>query len=148
MSDQSLGSVSRAASHSAATVGSAISGAGSASPVPTSSSVPSTPSESRRPSRRRTASGPTPAPRGEEPDQLAAPAGVRGPEQRRRTFAVALVGDRDQEPSVGPVGGQHPLDLLPLGNEAHGAGAYVRLARGQGCKEGRALSGAADRVPS
>src|SRR5438552_11276848 len=32
--------------------------------------------------------------------------------------------------------------------EAHGGGAYVRLARGQGCKDGRGLPGAADRVPA
>src|SRR5256714_425243 len=60
---QSAGSTASAASHSAASDVRALAGSGCASSVATSSSVPTMPSSSSRRTIRRTASGPTPAPR-------------------------------------------------------------------------------------
>src|SRR6266576_4715497 len=60
---QSAGSTASAASHSAASDVRALAGSGCASSVSTSSSVPTMPSSSSRRTIRRTASGPTPAPR-------------------------------------------------------------------------------------
>src|SRR4051812_21597426 len=59
------------------------------------------------------------APRGEEGDHLAAPAGVRRGEQRGGAVAVALVLDDEPQACVMPALGEVSLDHLPLVDESH-----------------------------